>query len=545
MTTSVDLKQLSIERHPAGRSVGSRGRRRPWITRYAIPVGILAGFMGILGWTLRDEMLPATPVTVVPVIAMRSTRSPSNAPLFQAAGWVEPRPSPTIVTSLLEGVVERVTVIEGQEVASGQPVAYLIRRDAEIAVRQAEAELRLKMAEQSSAEAQLESARTNFEEPVQRQAEVADAEAQLAKVQTELSRLPSLLKGAQAKSTQAGKELEVHTKSAGTASRILVDRAQRDWDVAKAAVDEYREQIKSLELERVALVRRRDVLKRRLALKVDEKRQLSEAESGVKAAEAQRQQAEAALESAQLRLERTTIFAPSNGKVLSLMARPGSRLMGMERAAMVDASTVLTLYDPQSLQIRADVRLEEVSQVLVGQAVLIDTPAVSGALKGHVITTTSVADIQKNTLQVKVAVDDPPAILRPDMLVQVTFLAPPSTKGRDGTEPPLRLMIPRSLVDSAGEQSTVWLVDPITARAIRRIVVLGNTADGDLIEATSGLHVGDRVIVSGREALRDGARIQIRGDDRSLGHASASTPSLSPVKGATAHHAPHTTVESN
>lgn len=217
--------------------------------------------------------------------------------------------------------------------------------------------------------------------------------------------------------------------------------------------------------------------------------------------------------------------------------------MGMERAAMVDASTVLTLYDPQSLQVRADVRLEEVSQVLVGQSVLIETPAVSGALKGHVITTTSVADIQKNTLQVKVAVDDPPAILRPDMLVQVTFLAPPSTKVRDGTEPPLRLMIPRSLVDSAGEQSTVWIVDPITTRAMRRVVVLGSATEGDLVEATSGLHVGDRVIVSGREALRDGARIQIRGDDRSLGR--ANNPPMSAAKSTASHHEQNKTVKSN
>lgn len=534
MTMPVDLSQLAVDRRPHAGSSGSRRRRRPWGTRYAIPFTILLGFVGILGWTLRDELLHATPVTVLPVIASRSTVEQSNAPLFQAAGWVEPRPSPTIVTSLMEGVVERVTVIEGQEVTGGQPVAYLIRKDAELAVRQAEAELRLKLAEQAAAEAQLASARTNYDEPIQRQAEVADAEAQLAKVQTELSRLPSLLKGAQARATQAEKEVELHTKSAGTAARILIDRAQRDLDIAKSAVDEYREQIKSLELERVALARRRDVLKRRLALKVDEKRQLSEAESGVKVAEAQRQQAEAALESAQLRLERTTILAPCTGKVLSLVARPGSRLMGMERAAMVDASTVLTLYDPQSLQIRADVRLEEVPQVLVGQAVLIETPAVRGALKGHVITTTSIADIQKNTLQVKVAVDNPPGLLRPDMLVQVTFLAPRSATGREGAEPPLRLLIPRSLVETAGEQSTVWIVDPVSTRAMRRIVVLGGATEGDLIEATSGLHVGDRVIVSGREALQDGARIQIRGDDRSLGRA-----------GNASHHEPNKTVNSN
>ena len=43
---------------------------------------------------------------------------------------------------------------------------------------------------------------------------------------------------------------------------------------------------------------------------------------------------------------------------------------------------------------------------------------------GTVLFISSEADIQKNTLQVKVAIPDPPDVFKPEMLVDVTFLAP-------------------------------------------------------------------------------------------------------------------------
>src|SRR5205823_9016957 len=105
----------------------------------------------------------------------------------------------------------------------------------------------------------------------------------------------------------------------------------------------------------------------------------------------------------------------------------GSRLMGLATGTHQDASTVVTLYDPASLQVRADVRLEDVPRVVPGQRVRIETPA-TAPMAGEVLFATSQADIQKNTLQVKVAVTDPPPALRPDMLVQATFLAPAAAK---------------------------------------------------------------------------------------------------------------------
>ena len=204
--------------------------------------------------------------------------------------------------------------------------------------------------------------------------------------------------------------------------------------------------------------------------------------------------------------------APITGKVLSLAARPGTKLMGFAPGALQDASTVITMYDPHSLQVRADVRLENVPQVLVGQKVEIATPAVPGKVLGSVVAITSITDIQKNTLQVKVAIDEPPPVLKPDMLVEAVFLAPPTPTSHVG-EPPLRLMIPRGLVDSAGTEPTVWIADRQARTARRRLVTLGPAMQGDLVEVTAGLNVGDRLIASGREGVHDHQRIQIRSEE--------------------------------
>ena len=194
--------------------------------------------------------------------------------------------------------------------------------------------------------------------------------------------------------------------------------------------------------------------------------------------------------------------------------------MGLGAASERDASTVVTLYDPKQLQIRADVRLEDVPQVQAGQPVQISTAAVREPLIGHVITATSQADIQKNTLSVKVSIQDPPAVVKPEMLAQVTFLAPeiPGSKVQ-GDQDPIRLLVPRELVETSESGSTIWIVDSAASVARRRVIQLGRAGTGQLIEVTQGLTALDKLIVGGREGLEEGERIRVTGEDRMLGAA--------------------------
>jgi multidrug efflux pump subunit AcrA (membrane-fusion protein) len=516
MSTPVDLRALAVDRGSREKASAIR-RPRNWFTRLVIPAALLAGFAGLLAWSLRDWLLPSTPVTVVPVVATRADAQAVDTPLFQAAGWIEPRPTPIFVSSLVEGVVERLNVIEGQAVAAGEPVAYLIDRDAKLAVRQAEADLALRQAELASAEAREIAAKKLLAEPIPRQAELAEAEAQLSKIETEIARFPGMCAAVKARIDIAQREVESKRAAGEGVSVILLARAESELASANALMKEYTDQLVALNREQGAMLTRRDVLKRQLELKIDEQRAVDEASAEVAAAKAQIELAMTALDAARLQLERTVIRAPIAGKVLALTSRPGAKLMGLAPAAMADASTVVTMYDPASLQVRADVRLEDVPRVVVGQKVRIETPAAKEPLLGQVITATSLADIQKNTLQVKVAIDNPPAVIKPDMLVQVTFLAPPQPAASTQVEPVMRIAAPKSLLEGSGESATAWVADVAEGVAELRQLTLGQPISEELVEVKTGLSIGDRLIATGREQLKPGERIRILKEDATIG----------------------------
>jgi multidrug efflux pump subunit AcrA (membrane-fusion protein) len=511
MSTHVDLRQLA--RRGADPPPRSPARRTPWLTRYLLPAVVLLGFAAVALWAARDSLVPAHPVTVVPVLATHASVRQGGAPLFQAAGWVEPRPTPVLVTALSEGVVDQLLVVEGQEVHAGEPVARLVDADARLAVAAAEADLRLQQAEHTRTRAALEAARDLLARPVQLEAAAAEADAMLAQKEAELSELPAQRSAADTRLRVLRGNLDAAKEVNKGRPEPLVSlrQAQADVDAAAAGVDQLTAREPHLTQEVDALRAKSAALRKRLELKIDETREVADCEAHREAAEARIAQARTALDSARLRLERMTVRAPMNGRVLSLVARPGTRLMGLAPNAAQDASTVVSLYDPAALQVRADVLLENVPQVHSGMAVRVETPAVPGGLDGEVLRATSLADVQKNTLQVKVAVTAPPSVLTPDMLVRVTFLADPTPAG-DADSEPLRLLVPRALVQSDGGGARVWLADQAAGVARLGAVKLGGEA-GDLVEVVEGLNASDKLIAGGRDGLSEGRRIAVTGEE--------------------------------
>ena len=136
MSSNVDLSQLAVERTTtSGPAVDGQSRR--WFSRYLLPLGMALAFLGLLAWATRDSLLPAQPVTVIPVLVARAEIQQAGTPLFQAAGWVEPRPVATVVSSLADGVVEKLHVVEGQSIEQGEPIAHLLDTDARLRLREA------------------------------------------------------------------------------------------------------------------------------------------------------------------------------------------------------------------------------------------------------------------------------------------------------------------------------------------------------------------------------------------------------------------------
>jgi RND family efflux transporter MFP subunit len=268
-----------------------------------------------------------------------------------------------------------------------------------------------------------------------------------------------------------------------------------------------------LKREAEAQQRRRDALKKQLELKTDETRAAAEAKAAVAIAEVKVHHSEIARDQAHLRFDRMIVRAPCDGVVLALVAPPGKRVMGQAAVGEPEASTVVTLYDPKRLQVRARVYLDDVPKVQLGQRVQIDTPAAGKQLTGEVLAITSLADVQTNSLQVKVTIDDPPDRVKPEMLVSVTFLAPKSDAADASESQKMRVFVPRSLVESGEHGNAIWIADLSVGVARHKPVQLGVELPGGLVEVT-GLTPADKLIVGGRETLSDGARIRVTGDDK-------------------------------
>ena len=191
--------------------------------------------------------------------------------------------------------------------------------------------------------------------------------------------------------------------------------------------------------------------------------------------------------------------------------------MGLETVAGQNSSSVVEMYDPNRLQVRADVRLEDVPLVQPGQAVEIETASSEQTIQGRVLQSNSSANIQKNTLEVKVELLNPPRTVSPEMLVTATFLAP-KTLGEANSEKQESelLFAPKQLVDLQESGGYLWLVDA-DGKARHVSVRLGReTADG-LVEITSGLQVTDKIISSPTSRLTDGMHVEVAGEDRSIG----------------------------
>ncbi|QOJ17613.1 MAG: efflux RND transporter periplasmic adaptor subunit [Phycisphaeraceae bacterium] len=442
-----------------------------WSTRVLLPLAMLLGAVGVLGYSARESLRPAVEVTVLPVIARppalieaspeaRSASTPAaRVILAQAPGWVEPEPYAVLVQPLIEGVVREVHVLEGERVEAGQVVVTLIDEDARLALERADAEV---LTERASVE--------------RMKADLPIALARVAELRDEVERKRGLV--------------EIRGISEGEFTRLTLrlKAAEAEADAARAAV--------------------------------------AVAEAALKRAEVERR-------TAQLALERTVIRAPVSGVVLSRTVQPGTRISmaisgggggGGAGGGGAGMSAMLSLYDPARLQVRADVPLADFGKIALGTRAEVTTEALPDVvLTGEVRRIVHEADIQRNTVAVKVVLDAPPSVLKPDMLMRVRFVSGGEATSagagapRDGEAvAELRLYVPEAaLTERASDRAVVWLARPTRggrAVAERRDVTLQSAADAGYVRVLDGVKAGDRVIVQSSGPLAPGGIVRVRDD---------------------------------
>jgi hypothetical protein len=277
---------------------------------------------------------------------------------------------------------------------------------------------------------------------------------------------------------------------------------------------------------------------------------LATQEHELEVAQAEVAQADAAAErvgvlrdEAALALDRMEVRSPAAGVVLNRLVGPGSRLSmaGSNAGAGSDAMSgaVLRLYDPAKLQVRVDIPLAEAAKVGVGAVAAIVTEAMPGrSFSGRVTRVVHEANIQRNTVQVKVAIDDSDPILKPEMLTRVRFMAA-ADSAHTGTATPgwadaqgtAGMWAPTSGLTATGDGvARAWVIDHRggaagTVAEGREVRVLGEAEGGYTPvgpvegDGSRGLRPGDRVIIDAPAGLKAGTRVDVSEDDSTGGPA--------------------------
>lgn len=512
----LDLGQLAIDRSPTQSTPSPASRRRRWISRFVFPIGILVGFAALLAVAAGRHWMPRQSVTVIPVIAKRADVVQAGQTLFQSPGWIEPRPTAISVAALAPGVIESLLVVEGQPVKRGEPVARLISIDAELNVQQAKNTVAIRQGELQRAEAELNAALVRFENPVHLEVQLADAQSMLARAETELAKLPFLIEAAQASVEYARNNMQGKRSAEGAISGRIVARAESDHAAESAKLQELQRRQPNLQREVDALKTKVRALEKQLKLLVEETRQVEEAKAKVASSKALWEEAKLQRKQAELALERNIVRAPMDGRILRLIASPGTRVSGMASSTGHSASTVVEMYDPERLEVRADVRLEDVPMVRRGQPVEIETASSSLVIQGRVLQATSAANVQKNTLEVKVELIDPPPTVSPEMLVTATFLSPATESEVNAAKDKQRLFVPEALVQTGESGSFVWCVKE-GEMAMQTSVVVGGSGGDGLVEIESGLNVTDKLIANVPSDLKPDDSVLVEREDTTMG----------------------------
>lgn len=445
------LESLRIE----GRRDGSTAVRTPpargW-RRRALPLSLLAGLsLAAGGWSwVRSRPL------VVETVTVRAAAAGAPAVTLTAGGYV--RASRVVyVVPRVPGRIASLSVREGDVVNAGDLVAVIDGSDLD--------------------------------------QEAAEARANLELAQATLEKLQSGSRPEEIGEMTAKADALAFAKER-TAREVARSRALFDAGLISAqSLDE------AVTMDHVSA---RSLESARQALALVEKGPRAEE---IRIARAARDAARARAAGAANRRGYARVTAPVSGRVLRRFRYAGD-LVSPEvpyvegNETLAAGSPVVSLADLSEPEVSADINETDIHAVRLRQPVeVVPSAWPDEVIRGVVTLISPRADRNKNTIEVKAALEAPPRPLPVDMSVKLRFLEEPGAPRSKGLQVPSR-----AVVERAGRHF-LWVAS--ASRASARNVELGGR-DGDLVTIVRGVAPGETVIVSRLPELEDGKKVRLR-----------------------------------
>jgi RND family efflux transporter MFP subunit len=267
------------------------------------------------------------------------------------------------------------------------------------------------------------------------------------------------------------------------AIRLQLEQAEAALAGAKANLEDARKNVERME--------------RLFQEKAVSEQQYEKARLVLEAAQAQKDQAEAAVNLARHNLDVSLMEAPFDGVIASKNAEEGDVINPM-MGGMSATSGVLSLVNYSRVKVKFDVAPEDIQKISRGQRIYLkgyDLP--EQRFEGEISVVNAAADLQTKKFRVEALINNPDLQLKPGMFGQVII----EVKSKENVlAVPLKALL---------ENSYVMVVEG--DKAVRKNVTIG-LKNKDLIEITSGLNENDLVIVEGNFGLPDGNPVEIQNE---------------------------------
>jgi len=177
-------------------------------------------------------------------------------------------------------------------------------------------------------------------------------------------------------------------------------------------------------------------------------------------------------------IKNITVYSPMTGYITDRKAFPQVKVM--------PDTDLYTIVDLSRVWIMVDVFEYESPNIRVGETARVSLPALPGkSFRARIDYLQPGVDPMTRTLKVRLNMDNPGVMLKPDMYADVEFRV----------NVPSKLTVPADAVLNAGERKTVF-VDRGNGYFEPRQVKTGER-EGDRIQILSGLSGGERIVTSG------------------------------------------------
>ena len=305
---------------------------------------------------------------------------------------------------------------------------------------------------------------------------------------------------------EALNKINITPETGGKIARIYVepgDRVAKGQLLAELETESVRLQLKQAqagvavaEASYADALRNKERMDRLIKESAVSEQQREKIQLAFEAADAQLEQARAALNLTQHALDVSLMKAPFAGVVASKNAEVGDVINPMMGGAYGGgAGGVVTLMDYSKIKLAVAISSEDIGRIRKGQDAILRVGSLPGReFRGLVRVVNLTADAQNKKFGVEVYVDNPDASLRPGTFGDLVF----EVESHENA-----LVVPQTAIL---ENTYVFVAEG--GKAVRKNVTLGiqNTT---MIEILGGLSDGESVIVEGNYGLEEGSPIQV------------------------------------